>query len=61
MTFPRAAPADIVAEYERREAAAGGLERSDPRALAEEVAAALGLPYATVREALLDHWVQGAC
>lgn len=61
MIAPQAAPADIVAEYERREAAAGGLAKADPRALAEDVAAALGLPYATVREALLDHWVQGAC
>ena len=53
--------AHIIEEYERREAEAGGLSRSDPKALAEQVADALSLPYADVREALIDHWVQGAC
>jgi hypothetical protein len=53
-------PAEIVALYLRREAEAGGLAKVDPKKVAEGVAAELGLPYADVREALMNKWTGGA-
>ncbi len=53
--------ARIIAEYERLEAAAGGLAAADARDVARETATALGLAYERVRDVLIAHWCkQGA-
>lgn len=49
-------PKDILAEYERREEAAGGLSAADPKELAYDVAKHFDVPYIEVREALLNGW-----
>lgn len=51
---------DIVAEFEHREAAEGGIARTDARRIAEAIAKEHGLSYETVREALVNHWVARA-
>lgn len=55
MTTPR----EIVAEYARLEAAAGGLAKADPLEIAHRVAAALAIDVADVRAALLNEWATG--
>lgn len=51
---------DIIAEYERREAEAGGLKSPscDPKAIIAAIARDCELPLAEVRRAMLDHWTQ---
>lgn len=46
----------LIAEYERREAEAGGLAHADPRAIVEDMAEEAGLTYAEVRDVLSAHW-----
>ena len=51
--------AEIIAEYERREAQ--GQYVKGARQIAEETAQALGLPYERVRDVLISVWTcQGA-
>lgn len=60
MSEPAVSSREIVALYLRREAEAGGIARADLRKVAEGVATDLGLPYADVREALMNEWTTGA-
>jgi hypothetical protein len=48
--------ADIIREFERREAEAGGPAEADAKVVAQEIAAAHGLTYEQVREVLVGHW-----
>jgi len=49
-------PAEIVAEYDRREKAAGGVANVEPKAVAYDVARHFDIAYAEVREVLLTAW-----
>lgn len=48
--------AEIVALYEAKEADAGGLAHADPKAILHQIAAETDIPFAEVRQALIDHW-----
>lgn len=51
----------IIAEYERREAEAGGLAHADPRQIAVDIAEEIGATYEHVREVLTNHFIAGPC
>lgn len=44
---------EILAEYLRRETAAGGLAHCDPQQIADDMARDLDIPRAAIREALV--------
>lgn len=48
--------ASIIVEYERREAAAGGVAKADPLAICRDTAEALGLTKEEVGAVMLDWW-----
>ncbi len=47
----------IISEYERREKEAGGVAFADMRAIATCIAEEMRLPFAEVRNMLVEHWV----
>lgn len=47
---------EIVAEFERREAEAGGRLVADQKAILRDTAEALGVTYTRARDAVLDWW-----
>ena len=49
-------PDAIIAEYDRREEAAGGMVSADFKRIIREIAEAEGVPYEEVRGVLLDRW-----
>ena len=48
--------AEIIRDYERREAEAGGAHAVNARAVCTKIAADLGVPFERVRQVMLDHW-----
>lgn len=49
--------AEIVAEFARREAEAGGFAKVDARDIAQAIAHDTRIPYEDVRDALLASWI----
>ena len=48
----------IIAEYERREADAGGLAKANPQLICRDVAGALGITTQEVEAVMLDWWAK---
>lgn len=57
---PTVTDAEIIDAFERAEAAAGGPRKAEIKAVAHDIADALGVEYRRVRDVMLNRWAAGA-
>ncbi len=54
-------PADIDAEYKRREDLGGGMDHPDKRSIVQAMADECGVDYEDMRQELINIWFAGPC